>query len=227
MLAGPLAFSLRSLDAVHKDSPSEPGSAVVLVAMRDQFVISLGAALLRTVASESPSTEVRFVSYDRDRIGDDLARGTVDVAIAVDPPDSPGLRQAVLYQERFVCAAPTRKRLSLRAYLAGGHVVATAHAGYGGIDAALAKLGHQRRIVAYTSYFGAALHLADELGLLATLPSRVATSLPMRNLTVQALPVRVPGFACRMIWDARVDADPRSRWLREAVRRSARAAGKD
>jgi DNA-binding transcriptional LysR family regulator len=221
-LAGPLESSLRSLDAVLNDSPSEPGSAVVVVAMRDQFVISLGAALLRTVAGESPSTEVRFAPYERGRIADELVRGSVDVAIAVDPPDTPGVRQAVLYQERFVCVVPTRNRLTLRAYLAGRHIVATAHAGYTGVDDALAKLGHARRIVAYTAYFGA-LHLADELGLLATLPSRVAAGLPMRNLTVHPLPVTVPGFACRMIWDARVDADPRSRWLREAVRRSARA----
>lgn len=222
-LAGPLASSLRSLDAVLSDSPSDPGSAVVVVAMRDQFVISLGAALLRTVAAESPSTEVRFAHYDRSRIADELVRGSVDVAIAVDPPDAPGVRQAVLYQERFVCVAPSRKRLTLRAYLGGSHIVATAHAGYTGVDDALAKLGHARRVVACTAYFGAALHLADELGLIVTLPSRVANALPTRNASVHPAPFSLPGFACRMIWDARVDADPRSRWIRDAVRRSARS----
>jgi DNA-binding transcriptional LysR family regulator len=224
-LAGPLASSLRSLQGLLTDSPSEPGPAVVVIAMRDQFVVSLGAAILRTVASESSRTEVRFVSYDRDRIGDELARGAVDVAIAVDPPDRPGLRQATLYRERFVCVAPAGKRLTLRSYLAGSHVVATAHAGYAGIDAALAKLGHERRIVAYTTYFAAALHLADELGILATLPSRVADSLPLRKLAVYPLPVGLPGFTCRMVWDARVDADARNRWVRDAIRASAQHTG--
>jgi DNA-binding transcriptional LysR family regulator len=223
-LAVPLASSLRSLEAVLSDSPSEPGAAVVVIAMRDQFVISLGAALLRLMAAESPSTEVRFAPYERGRIADELVRGSVDLAIAVDPPDAPGVRQAVLYQERFVCVAPMRKRLTLDAYLAGRHVVASAHAGYTGVDDALAKLGHTRRIVAYTAYFGAALHLADEIGLLATLPSRVAAALPTRSLKVHPVPLALPGFACRMIWDARVDADSRSRWLREAVRRSAQAS---
>jgi DNA-binding transcriptional LysR family regulator len=221
-LAGPLASSLRSLEAVLTDSPSEPGPAVVIIAMRDQFVLSLGAALLRTVASESPKTEVRFVSYDRDRIADELVRGTVDVAIAVDPPDRPGLRQAVLYHERFVCAAPAGQRMTLRSYLAGSHVVTTAHGGYFGIDDALAKLGHRRRIVASTTYFAAALHLADELGLFATLPSRVAASFPLRKLKMHPLPVALPGFTCRMVWDARVDADARNRWVRDTIRASAR-----
>jgi DNA-binding transcriptional LysR family regulator len=220
-LAAPLAASLRSLRGLITDSPSAPGPAVVVIAMRDQFVVSLGAALLRAVASGSPQTEVRFVSYDRERIGDELARGAVDVAVAVDPPDRPGLRQALLYRERFVCVAPEQKRLTLRGYLAGSHVVATAHAGYGGIDTALAKMGHRRRIVAYTTYFGAALHLADELGILATLPSRVAFSLPLRRIKVHPLPVALPGFACHMVWDARVDADVRGRWVRNAIRASA------
>jgi DNA-binding transcriptional LysR family regulator len=220
-LAGPLAAQLRSLRGLIADSPADPGPAVVVIAMRDQFVVSLGAALLRAVASGSSQTEVRFVSYDRDRIGDELARGAVDVAVAVDPPDRPGLRQTVLYQERFVCVAPARRRLTLRSYLAEDHVVATAHAGYTGIDTALAKMGYQRRIVAYTTYFAAALHLADELGILATLPSRVASSLPLRRLKVYPLPVTLPGFTCRMVWDARVDADVRNRWVRDAILASA------
>jgi DNA-binding transcriptional LysR family regulator len=194
--------------------------------MRDQFVVSLGAALLRAVTSGSPQTEVRFVSYDRDRIGEELERGAVDVAVAVDPPDRPGLRQTLLYEERFVCVAPARKRLTLRDYLAERHVVVTAHAGYTGIDAALAKMGHQRRIAAYTTYFAAALHLADEQGLLATLPSRVASALPLRRLKVYPLPLALPGFTCRLVWDARVDADERNRWVRDAIRASARAMTK-
>ncbi len=217
-LAGPLAASLRSLRGLVTDSPADPGPAVAVIAMRDQFVVSLGAALLRAVASRSPQTQVRFVSYDRDRIGDELARGAVDVAIAVDPPDRPGLRQTVLYHEQFVCVALPRKRLTLRSYLAEDHVVATAHAGYAGIDATLGKMGYRRHIVAYTTYFAAALHLADELGILATLPSRVASSLPLRRLKAYPLPVALPGFTCRMVWDARVDTDARNRWLRDSIR---------
>jgi DNA-binding transcriptional LysR family regulator len=78
-LAGPLAASLRSLRSLVTDSPSDTGPATIVIAMRDQFVVSLGAALLRAVTSGSPQTEIRFVSYDRERIGDELARGAVDV----------------------------------------------------------------------------------------------------------------------------------------------------
>lgn len=222
-LAGPLARSLRSLHAVLVDAPTAPAPKTVVIALRDQFVVSLGALLIRAIAAESPATEVRFVAYDRERVADELVRGAVDVAIAVDPPEVAGLRQVVLYRERFVCVAPARARLTLRDYLAAGHVVTTAHGGYAGVDAALARLGHQRRVVVRTDYFAVALHLADELGLVATLPARVVAALPPRQLHAHAPPIDVPGFSVRMVWDARVDADPRARWIRDSVRRATRA----
>ena len=89
-LAIPLASSLRAVQAALRDSPSAPGPSVAVIALRDQFVMAVGPQILRTVSSESSQTEVRFVAYDRDRVADDLARGAVDVAIAVEPPDRPG-----------------------------------------------------------------------------------------------------------------------------------------
>jgi DNA-binding transcriptional LysR family regulator len=219
-LAGPLSAALRSLQVAMTEAPTAVVPKTVVIAMRDQFVVSLGALVIRAITAGNPRTEVRFVAYDRERVADELARGTVDVAIAVDPPDATGLRQLVLCRERFVCVAPRRDRLRLRDYLAEGHVVTTAHGGYLGVDAALAKLGHTRRIVVRTDYFAVALHLADELGLVATLPARVIDALPPRRLHAHEPPLEVPGFSVRMVWDARVDADPRARWIRDCVRQA-------
>ena len=114
------------------------------------------------MAKESPRTVVRFLAYERERVSDDLARGAVDVAVAVDPPEAPGLRQSVLYRETFVCIAPQRKPLTLRGYLGAGHLSTTAHTGYSGVDQVLSERGHVRRIVASTSFFATAAQLADE-----------------------------------------------------------------
>ena len=224
-LRAPLSSSLNALRGVVSDTAQPSGPATATLALRDQFVVSLGPAILRIVAKESPRTVVRFLAYERERVMDDLARGAIDVAVAVDPPDGPGLRQAVLYRETFVCIAPQRKPLTLRGYLGAGHVTTTAHTGYSGVDQVLSEHGHTRRIVASTTFFATAAHLADELGLVATLPSRVARAAFLRRAHVHPVPFAVPSFSSRLIWDARADVDTANRWIRDVARRAANEAG--
>jgi DNA-binding transcriptional LysR family regulator len=223
-LRAPLSSSLNALRGIVSDTAEPSGPATATLALRDQFVVSLGPAILRIVAKESPRTVVRFLAYERERVMDDLARGAIDVAVAVDPPDGPGLRQAVLYRETFVCIAPQRKPLTLRGYLGAGHVTTTAHTGYSGVDQVLSERGHTRRIVASTTFFATAAQLADELGLVATLPSRVARAAPLRRAHVHAVPFALPPFSSRLIWDARAEVDPANRWLRDVLRRAASEA---
>ena len=94
-LLAPLSSSLNALRSVLADTAEPSGPATATVALRDQFVVALGPAILRIVAKESPRTVVRFLAYERERVADDLARGSIDVAVAVDPPEAPGLRQSV------------------------------------------------------------------------------------------------------------------------------------
>jgi DNA-binding transcriptional LysR family regulator len=224
-LRAPLSSSLNALRGMLADTAEPSGPATATLALRDQFVVSLGPAVLRIVAKESPRTVVRFLAYERERVAEDLARGAIDVAVAVDPPESPGLRQSVLYRETFVCIAPQREPLTLSAYLGAGHLSTTAHAGYSGVDQVLSERGHSRRIVASTSFFATAAHLADELGLVATLPSRVARAVRLRRSYVHPVPFAVPPFPSRLIWDARAEVDPANRWVRDVVRRAANEVG--
>src|SRR5580698_8542054 len=111
-LLAPLSSSLNALRSVVTDTAEPSGPATATLALRDQFVVSLGPAILRIVARESPRTVVRFLAYERERVMDDLARGAIDVAVAVDPPEAPGLRQSVLYR-------PGSHRRDLRAARGG------------------------------------------------------------------------------------------------------------
>jgi len=226
-ILAPLSSSLNALRSVVADTAEPSGPATVAIALRDQFVVSLGPAILRIVAKESPRTLVRFLAYERERVADDLARGSIDVAVAVDPPDAPGLRQSVLYRETFVCIAPQRKPLTLPEYLDAGHVTTAAHTGYSGVDQVLSERGHVRRIVASTSFFAIAAQLADELRLVATLPSRVVRAARLRRSHVHPVPFAVPGFSSRLIWDGRAEADPANKWVRDVVRRAANDVGAD
>jgi DNA-binding transcriptional LysR family regulator len=226
-LLAPLSSSLNALRSVLADTAEPSGPATVTLALRDQFVVSLGPAILRIVAKESPRTLVRFLAYERERVADDLGRGTIDAAVGVDPPEAPGLRQSVLYRETFVCVAPQRKPLTMRGYLDAGHVTTAAHTGYSGVDQVLSERGHVRRIVASTSFFATAAQLADELGLVATLPSRVARAVRLERSHVHPVPFAVPAFTSRLIWDARAEVDAGNRWIRDVLRRAANEVKSD
>jgi DNA-binding transcriptional LysR family regulator len=95
------------------------------------------------------------------------------------------------------------------------------------VDQVLSERGHARRIVASTSFFATAAQLADELGLVATLPSRVARAVRLRRSHVHRVPFAVPAFSSRLIWDARAEVDPANRWVRDVLRRAATEVGAD
>jgi DNA-binding transcriptional LysR family regulator len=182
--------------------------------MRDQFVLTLAPRLLQRLAQGNPGSTLNIVAYERERVLDELARGAVDIAVAVDPPDAPGLIATTLYRETFVCLTPHRRPPTLAQYLNSRHVATTAHMGYSGIDAALARHGYQRRIAAYVPYFAALVHVAESEGLYATLPRRVVEAMTPRHAFVHALPIAIPGFRVSMVWHRRCEHDEGSRWLR-------------
>jgi len=220
-LADPLSFSLATLRRLFEGELAPARPAAVSIAMRDQFVVVLGAALLRGVARAGAETAVNFTPYERDRLVEDFARG-VDLAVAVDPPDAPGLMTRLLYRETLVCVTPHEKPPSLSAYLAARHVATTAHSGYAGIDASLARKGLARRIAARVPYFAALLAIAQSEGLFATVPRRVVETLAPRGLFIHPVPIALAGFPVSMVWDRRSHGDGANQWMRRLVIEAAR-----
>jgi hypothetical protein len=132
--------------------------------MRDQFAITVGPPLLRAPVREGTGPSSGTTTYERDRVSDELARGAVDLAIAVEPQDRSGLLRRCSIASLRVPRSTDAARIS-----AADHVVTTAHGGYAGVDATLAKLGHMRRVVAQMPYFAASVHMADRERLFLTL----------------------------------------------------------
>ncbi len=221
-LANPLGATLRELRRLLQDNGLRSRPSTVNVSMRDQFALALGPALLRQLARERSGTALNILPYDRERLSDDLARGAMDVAVAVDPPDAVGLIGTTLYRESFVCLTPHSSPPTLEQYLSAPQVATTAHAGYSGIDAALARKGYARRIVAFVPYFAALVHLAETQGLYATLPRRVVEALRPQRAFLHPLPLVIPGFRVSMVWHRRCDRDPDNLWVRNLLVASAK-----
>jgi DNA-binding transcriptional LysR family regulator len=88
----------------------------------------------------------------------------------------------------------------------------------GTVDAALAKLGRQRRVVAAVPQFLPALAAVAESRAVVTLPRRVAEAYaPRFGLRCFEPPLPLRPFVVGAAWHRRTDGDPAQRWLREQV----------
>ncbi len=182
--------------------------------MRDEFVLALAPTLVKRLAAESPQTVLKILPYEHHSLSEDLARRTIDVAVAFDPPRSDELLTALLYREEFVCVTADRTPLTLQRYLGAAHVTTRSHSGNSAVDAALAHHGYKRRIVAQVPHLAALLHAAESEGLCATLPARVVVAMRPAGLFVHTPPLVIPERRVMLAWHRDFDQDPENRWLR-------------
>jgi DNA-binding transcriptional LysR family regulator len=215
-LVEPLGATLGALDRLLEDDGKETRRASAAIAMRDHCALALAPAFVGRLAAESPQTALKILPYERERLLDELMRGAVDVAVAVDPPNVRDLNMQLLYRESFVCVTRDRASLTLDQYLRAEHV-ATSHSGSTHVNAALARLGHQRRIVAHVPNFATLLQAAESRGLCATLPESVLLAGRPPNLFVHPTPLPISELLVSMVWHRRRQQDPEIRWLRDLL----------
>jgi DNA-binding transcriptional LysR family regulator len=215
-LVEPLGATLGALDRLLDDDGKQTRRTSATIAMRDHCVLALAPGLMGRLAAESPQTALKIVPYERDRLLDELMRGAVDVAVTADPPKDSDLTTELLYRETFVCVTRDRASLTLDRYLRAGHV-ATSHSGSTLIDAALARLGYKRRIVAHVPNFATLLQATESRGLCATLPWGVILAGHPRDLFVHPVPLVIPNLLVSMVWHRGRAQDPENRWLRDLL----------
>ena len=237
-LRGPLRMAMRDLErAVSGGFDFDPARAergCVLTAP-DFISTLLLPGIVRLLAAEAPGIDVEVRPVRRRGAGlglaaaAALAEGDVDLAIMALLTDEPRLRSEVLYSERFVCLVRqghpgVGETLDLETYVATPQILISIsdERGPTWIDAALAEHGLARRIAVRTRFFMSAALLVAESDLVLTCPYQLARYFADR-LAVRILepPFPLPDYQEFMLWHARLDADPASRWLRTVVRRVA------
>ena len=190
---------------------------------REGFVENFGPALMARIGVEAPGVRLCFVQkLDKDstplRDGDvDLETGVIGKATA------PELRVQALFRDRFIGVVRSghplaEGEITPARYAAARHI-AVSRRGLGAeaVDEALAPLGLQREVAAIVGSFSAALALAGDSDLVASVPERHTGKLRAGMLSF-ALPVATPEFTVSLLWHPRLDADPAHRWLRACVR---------
>jgi len=186
------------------------------------FAENFGTGLVARVSEDAPGVRLRFV-VKADNDGTPLRDGSVDLETGVVATGmSPELRAQGLFRDRFVGVvrsghALARGEISAARYAAGRHVLVSRRgADRGLIDDALDPLGLQRNIATIVNGFSAALGMARESDLIASVPERHTGNLRAGMFTFP-LPVPTPEIMVSLLWHPRLHADPAHRWLRGLV----------
>jgi DNA-binding transcriptional LysR family regulator len=186
-------------------------------------VENFGATLLARVSREAPAVRLHFV-HKLDKTSGPLRDGTVDLETGViDKAVGPEVRTQALFRDRYVGVVRAGHPLS------AGRITAPRFAGAehvhvlrrenekAHVDDALAKLGLKRKIVVTVGGYSAALALARESDLVATVHERHTGNM-YAGMHSFPLPMAVPHFTVSLLWHPRLDGDPAHRWLRSCVR---------
>ncbi len=214
--------------SLFSDEPFGPRkvSSTFRLASSDYLLSEIAPGLLRRVLAQSPGSTFRFDSWS-DTVHLDAERGAVDLLFTggVAPPP---LRSEPLFEDSYACLLSAGHPLAqtdpptLDAYLSCDHVVVNLIGGrQGAIDTRLGALGRQRRANVTVPYHTLAAAVAQETSLIATLPSRLLSTLAIPpGLTVIAPPPEIGPVSFSMAWHPRLDNDPAHRWLRDTIRQT-------
>jgi len=193
------------------------------VRANDATVLTVGASLLSAVAELAPGVVLRFLpESDEDPVA--LRTGLVDLDVGVISGAPADIRTEVIGHEGYVGLARADHPLlgqavTARRFAAAEHVSASRRGRTEGpIDAALERLGLQRRVRATVGTMAAALWLTATTELVAAVPASLARAAgPSLGLVAFELPLELPSSEYRIGWHARLDGDPAHAWLRELV----------
>ena len=187
------------------------------------FVETFGPDLLRQVEADAPGIILQFLTKP-DKESAPLRNGEVDLETGViDAQTAPEMRALPLFDDQLVGVVRpdhilAQGEITAERFAACSHVqVLRRGLRSGDIDEAMRTIGMERRIAAVVNGFSAALALARDTQLVATVPERHTGGL-RRGMFCFALPVEIPVFTLSMLWHPRMDGDLAHRWLRTCVR---------
>lgn len=187
------------------------------------FVETFAPRLLAQIGEAAPGVTLQFVAK-ADKESAPLREGGVDIETGViDETTAPEMRAAPLFEDRWVGVvaaghALARGKVTGPRYGAASHVHVLRRGLHSNeIDEAARAAGVDRKVAIIVHGFSAALALARETELVATVPERHTAGLHY-GMHVFALPFTIPSFTISMLWHPRMDGDLAHRWLRAQIR---------
>ncbi|MFZ2099379.1 MAG: LysR family transcriptional regulator [Oricola sp.] len=233
-LAMPLRAILDDLEAL-LSAPGEFDPAASQAAFKlsgsDFFAEMLMPRLAHEVSKRAPGMRVQLVDLVPYDYVNTLERYEVDIAMipATGFPDWVDHRP-VFWSTFSVIARDNHSRLKHANLIPGdtipidlfcdlGHVLFSPEGKLNAMgDAALTRVGRERRVVMTLPVFSGVCSAVSESDLIALIPTQLAHQVAARlKLDVYKAPMSIEPALITMIWHKRSTATPEHRWLRELI----------
>jgi DNA-binding transcriptional LysR family regulator len=165
----------------------------------------------------------------------DVEQGRVDMVINRFDSIPQSFHQKTIWEDDFACLFsvdnPIRHNFTLESYLQAQHVwVSKTGMGVGvgmdpddvqrlgWVDEALNRIGKQRRISVFTRHYQAAMLMAEQNDLIATVPAKAA-KLQAHNprVVVGKPPFEIPPIELKMAWSPLLQNNPSHQWMRRLI----------
>jgi DNA-binding transcriptional LysR family regulator len=230
-MTGPLRRWLDDARALVAPAEFEPARwrGAVTISSTDYMQEALLLPFVRELGKEAPGLRVALAPLVIDGLAEKLAGAALDLAVTIPEFAPPGLPSRHLYRDIYVVAMrpahplARRRRLTLDDFCRFDHVLVSPTGGAfaGPADAALARLGRERRVRTSVPTFLLVPPMLEAEDLLAVLPRRLVAGRTGR-LRLRPPPLEIPGFDVIAVWHSRVHDDPAHRWLRGRLAQTAR-----
>ncbi|MGC7102138.1 LysR family transcriptional regulator [Amycolatopsis lurida] len=195
------------------------------IRINDGVAATLATAAVEATAARAPGVVLRFVT-EGNETAEALRDGSVDMDIGAGDVAAPDIRSVSLYRERVVgivrADSPLgrHRRPSLAQLCKYPHVSASRRGrARGPLDEALAAAGLQRQVAAVVPTSAVAAFLVASSQYVGLVPQRLAEQFG-EALGIRWFPIaaELPEIDVRLLWHARLDADPAHRWLCDTLR---------
>ena len=206
-------------------------TASLKISGSDFFAEMLMPQLAEAVSRLAPNMRVQLVDLVPDSYVETLDRYEVDIALIPMIPFPDWVDYRTVFSSSFsVIARQDNPRIAGAGIVPGdtvpidlfcdlGHVLFSPEGKLKAMgDAALARVGRERRVVMTMPVFSGVYRAVSESDLIALLPTPLARRVaPKAGLRIYRPPIVIEPATIAMIWHKRSTATPEHRWLRELI----------
>jgi DNA-binding transcriptional LysR family regulator len=190
--------------------------------------------LLEAIRTQAPNISLDILTPS-DVTFQDVEKGKVDMAINRFDQLPKSFHHATIWRENFSCLMSSKNaaldNFTLESYLQAAHIwVSKTGMGVGTgmsprdiqklgwVDEALADIGRQRRIRIFTRHYQVAALLAQQIDLIATVPTQCALlHTDDTRLVIRKPPFPIVPIELRMAWSPLLQHNPAHIWLRRLI----------
>ena len=223
-------FDASSSDRVFRIMTSDYGEATLM------------PRLLKRLRKEAPDIVLDILTPS-DMSFQEVEQGLVDLVINRFDTMPQSFHQRTLWRDSFSCLFSVDNSIShdfrLETYLNAKHVwVSKTGMGagmgitpkdtkrLGWVEEALERIGQKRHITVFTRHYQSAAMLAEQKGLVATIPSKATAAQSMNpRLVIKKPPFEVPDFEFKMAWSPLLQHNHAHQWIRRVITEVAQNTG--